>query len=321
MQSRESIFFSREQTLSLKGIAILLVILGHMGYLDISGAWGVHIFLIVSGYGIYMSVMKNGLKDYWKKRIVAVYVPYLCWQIIGMVIMLFVLKIQLTSQQILLSLAGLDFGLIADRTMWYISYIFYWYFAFWVTMRVKEKWNLSVVTVIAAIAFTGGAAVIGYTNLVWGHGSIAWAYFLSFPLGIVCAFMTQKKIESKSLIIFETVMAVVMAVFFIFDYGNVHTAFNEMLFSMSAAGLVLLLVLNFSELFGGGQRLLCCIGKYSFGMYLNEGILLKIQGEFLTKMNRHISNLFILAGSFIFAVVVDKYMVLPITKKIRDKLK
>ncbi len=49
--------------------------------------------------------------------------------------------------------------------------------------------------------------------------------------------------------------------------------------------------------------------------------MLKIQGEFLTKMNRHISNLFILAGSFIFAVVVDKYMVLPITKKIRDKLK
>lgn len=67
---------SKEGTQALKGIAILLVIFGHMGFLDIPGAGGVHIFLILSGYGIYCSVNKNGLYQYWKKRIVSVYIPY-----------------------------------------------------------------------------------------------------------------------------------------------------------------------------------------------------------------------------------------------------
>ncbi len=253
MQVRGSISFTKEQTLLLKGFAILFVILGHMGYLDISGAWGVHIFLIVSGYGIYMSVMKNGLREYWKKRIVAVYVPYLCYQAIGIIVMLLVLEIPLTPQQIVLSVASLDFGLIADRTMWYISYIFYWYFAFWITMRVKEKWNLPVATVSVAVAFTGGAAVIGYTNLVWGHGSIAWAYFLSFPLGVICAVIDQKKIQSRMLFVFEIALAIMMVAFFASDYGKVHMAFNEMFFSLTAAGLVILLVLFFPNICGGGK--------------------------------------------------------------------
>ena len=60
---------SKEQTLLLKGIAILMVILGHMSYITWGGAGGVTIFLILSGYGIHESFKKNGLKNYWKKKI------------------------------------------------------------------------------------------------------------------------------------------------------------------------------------------------------------------------------------------------------------
>lgn len=317
MQVNKILSLTRGQTQTLKGLAILFVILGHMGYLDISGAWGVHIFLILSGYGIYMSVIKNGLEQYWKKRFFSVYIPYLIYQILGIFIFLFVLKIPLTSQQILLSFLGLDFGLIADRTMWYISYIFYWYFAFWVIMRVKEKWHMTIILKIVAIAFIGLAAVIGYTNIVWGHGSIAWAYFLSFPLGVVWAVLAQKNVKSRIFLQVEICLSVVMVVFFVSDYGNTHIAFDQMFFSFAAAALVILAVFNFPNLFGGGQKLLCFIGKYSLGMYLNEGMLLKIQGKFFLEMNKHISNAFILIVSLLLAVILDKYMIQPITKRLR----
>lgn len=39
---------SKKQTTCIKGIAILLVILGHLSLIDCSGAWGVHLFLIIA---------------------------------------------------------------------------------------------------------------------------------------------------------------------------------------------------------------------------------------------------------------------------------
>ena len=61
--------FDKEYTLYIKGIAILLVILGHMGVIDCGGAIGVHMFLIISGYGIAISLENNGVKKYLSKRI------------------------------------------------------------------------------------------------------------------------------------------------------------------------------------------------------------------------------------------------------------
>lgn len=37
---------------------------------------GVSLFLICSGYGMEKSFQKNGLKDFWKKRILSVYIPF-----------------------------------------------------------------------------------------------------------------------------------------------------------------------------------------------------------------------------------------------------
>lgn len=74
----KSLELFQTDTYALKGIAILFVLLGHMGYLDASGAWGVHIFLIVSGYGLYCSEKKSGIDSFWRKRILAVYLRIAC---------------------------------------------------------------------------------------------------------------------------------------------------------------------------------------------------------------------------------------------------
>ena len=77
-----SFVLSKEKTRILKGVAILFVLLGHMGILDGAGTWGVHIFVFLSGYGLLCSAEKTELANYWKKRIGNVYIPYLCCTVI-----------------------------------------------------------------------------------------------------------------------------------------------------------------------------------------------------------------------------------------------
>lgn len=75
--------FSKDYSLIGKGLAIAIVVYGHLGeyfhirYLTPLGGIGVAMFLILSGYGINESWKKNGYQDYWKKRFVSVYIPYL----------------------------------------------------------------------------------------------------------------------------------------------------------------------------------------------------------------------------------------------------
>lgn len=58
---------SKQQSLIIKAVAIIFVIMSHTGVFPCGGAIGVHLFLIVSGYGIYCSLEK-GTDDYWKRR-------------------------------------------------------------------------------------------------------------------------------------------------------------------------------------------------------------------------------------------------------------
>lgn len=107
---------SKESTMELKGIAILFVILGHMGYQGVLGVVGVHIFLVVSGYGIYYSFKRNGFENFWNKRILSVYVPYLVWQIPSMIIRR-IMNQNITLTDIFATLLGIDFGHLVDQTM------------------------------------------------------------------------------------------------------------------------------------------------------------------------------------------------------------
>jgi peptidoglycan/LPS O-acetylase OafA/YrhL len=78
--------FSRDQTQSLSGIAISLILISHVGnfsgvrYFTPFGSIGVALFLMLSGYGLSESYKRNGLEKYLWKRIRRVLFPY--WIII-----------------------------------------------------------------------------------------------------------------------------------------------------------------------------------------------------------------------------------------------
>ena len=68
-------------TTSLKGIAIVIIILCHtMGcftrVFTPLGGIGVAMFLILSGYGLNESFKRNGIEGFWVKRFSRVWIPY-----------------------------------------------------------------------------------------------------------------------------------------------------------------------------------------------------------------------------------------------------
>jgi len=124
------------QTNQMKGIAILIIIVHHValvmgnaGYLSLFSRLGfpsVAIFLILSGYGIFLSIEKKGLNNFFSKRVMRVYIPF---------ILAMTYKILIFDYFILNKRSGVGNSLLniflapatLDRYMWFIVYILFWY--------------------------------------------------------------------------------------------------------------------------------------------------------------------------------------------------
>ena len=117
---------SRPDTLILKGISILMVVLGHIGQaipgmrlFTPLGAMGVGVFLICSGYGIERSYEKNGRVNYWYKRIINVLVPYVFIELIALPLH-YHLGLTALLKDLFLIQPLHPFG-------WYMRFLFIWY--------------------------------------------------------------------------------------------------------------------------------------------------------------------------------------------------
>lgn len=133
----KSLIWSKDVTNIIKGIAILMIVLGHAGnripgarVLTPLGAVGVGLFLICSGYGLEKSYLKNGLSKYWTKKLYGIYMPWVLIELIGLFF----------HPQV----SSLDF--IFDLTLvhplhpfgWYMQFLLIWYVAFYVVKLVLK---------------------------------------------------------------------------------------------------------------------------------------------------------------------------------------
>jgi len=85
-------WMSRNYTTALKGLSMLTILWSHVGAccgirgIQFIGTVGVSLFIIFSGYGLQLSVKTNGLKNYWKRRVLHIMLPYWVVQGIGLMI-------------------------------------------------------------------------------------------------------------------------------------------------------------------------------------------------------------------------------------------
>ena len=145
IQSYEHLdLFNREHTDVLRGLSMLLVISGHVGVgvihsLVALGGIGVSIFLIISGYGLHQSFLKNGLNNFCSKRLLRVLLPYIVWIILYHIVVFFS------------PISPNNTALIPRY--WFVEYIIGWYIVFYLAYRYFQKFAVQIMLCLSVLSF------------------------------------------------------------------------------------------------------------------------------------------------------------------------
>lgn len=149
MEKAEISLNSRRLSNMLRGISMLLVVVGHVGAAGFGfkqmvalGGIGVAIFLILSGYGLHESYNRGGVKDFWKKKFTRILIPYIIWVALYNVVVLVSPLAEETSD-----------NTIKIPRFWFVEYIPIWYFAFWLAYRFFPSHAIRFFAAIAVIMF------------------------------------------------------------------------------------------------------------------------------------------------------------------------
>lgn len=295
-------FMSKDFTLIIKGIAIIMVILSHVSnllgyrYLAPFGGAGVTLFLIVSAYGLEFSYQKNGLKNFWRKRILAVMVVYWLIRIIN-----YVLNIGKYN----LSNIILDLTLIKplNPNGWYMTYIAFCYVVFYfVTKFIKEDTKRYFTLLIVYLLTTL------LSNELWVE------QFLSFPMGLLIYKYRNHNVVSQKRCLF---FLIGFMTFFIIKQLPIirYLPINIIWFIQMVYKLLLaMFIVNFVNIFYSKFNLLkygvLNIGIISYELYL-------IHGYFFELVRSEKLKCIILFYIFSFILSIIAYY---ICNKVRGKL-
>ncbi len=317
----------KKSSSELKGLAILMVLLGHMtllfGFITMPvtpylGAQAVEIFLFLSGYGLAASFCKKGLKGFWKRKAGTVYLPFLFTNLIKLAVIAILAGSFIPFWTAVLNLVGIQIYL--DTSMWYVQYILLCFILFYLSMKTAAgKGEREDVLLKGAVILTVCFAVMALGLNVWKlkAGNQAYIPFLEcnshyfgFPLG-VWGYLVLKKIKKLPAagLFISSVLCMILYAFFaakIPVYGF-YLAANTVF------------VLGILCLFLGLARLrlhsllLEKLGGLSYHIYLNEMVVMSFL-PYLVKWEGGDKILIILA---VFAISVGTAW---LTRKACDKL-
>lgn len=138
---------NRNCTSTLRGIAILIIMVGHIGvsgfdfrFFNPFGGIGVAMFLFLSGYGLTESYKENGLRYFWKKKMMRIAIPYLIWIPIYHIVM------QLSP------LGNMNHLEIIPR-YWFVEYLLIIYCLFYLLFKYHPQKAIIIMTILGGISF------------------------------------------------------------------------------------------------------------------------------------------------------------------------
>lgn len=244
-------FLNRYNTTVCKGLAIIFIILSHLGayfglrILTPLGGIGVAIFLILTGYGLLESYIMNGLNCFWWKKIVKIFFPYFIVE-----------SIFLISQKIDLNFYNLflDYTLIKPvyPYSWFLNFLLLNYFIFFIVFSIKIQLQnkifiFGIISILIyvysneiraeqAISVFLGILMSNYKNKLIKYKKKNWL-MLFFIIGITFLSLKQLSfIREFSPIIFNAIqlfIKVPLGLFVIFSTSHFNHAFLYFLGNIS----------------------------------------------------------------------------------------
>lgn len=313
---------TKEKSLILKGFAILFVLLGHTNYLYNAGAWGVNLFLILSGYGLLSSYYINNNKNFFKNKFLKIYLPFLLVIIIQLLYYLITNSFKVNLNVIIYSVLGLDFNYMYDKTMWYISFIFFNYFIFYFLLLILggiiKKQKIRSIILILIEFIIGFFIWKGFGNCnIWSCSAGTILYGFAFPIGLLLRFLSDFKINSKIKHILYFICFILCSFILIRYYNNVSSMKSYLVYALSMP-IIMIIISQYLE-FKYIKGVFNFFGKYSYYIYLWEGFIIFNRTIWFRSINNmHIVNIISILLSILIAFMYGKvldYFYKKVTKK------
>ena len=289
---------SKKGTLSLKGLAILMIIVQHLGQnyhvgvVNPLGPIGVFIFLFCSGYGLQQSYKISGTKRYFRKKLVKVYIPFL------VSILLFCVFTKILKLHVDINIFNFMFLIdLPQGSFWYLRLQFYWYFVFWILKNLKIPNKANTICMMGLSVLT---IFLSSFNALY-----IWQVF-SFPMGVIAAdYMKSKIVISKKIvgIVLIFISSVIVKKLPIVDGNELGLADISCGLIMTITGAVLLIELV-KRIKVKNSNLLVFekVGGYSYELYLSHILFL----DYLKSSGNIATYLFITLFCFVILAILNK---------------
>lgn len=279
-------------TQELKGVAILAVVFGHIGYflvddnrflfpLSVGAGVGVNIFLFLSGYGLTIGLLKKPLPAlaFYRKRALKIFIPF--WLALAIFFALDALVLHRYYPSFYVARSALGFFPRADMAddvnsvFWYITWILFYYLLLPLVFMRDRVW------LSALILFVCGQGLVAWNpNFIDLVTRLYQVHTVAFPLGMIMASLLLES-GDKNNAIANTLrhwratlsgarywlaigLLVGLIIYSVIDSGIGESIIKEQVMSMIATlSLVALFALKRFEL-----RALTLVGLYSYEIYL-----------------------------------------------------
>lgn len=277
----------REASEEMKGLAILMVLLGHMTFMaglmtmpiaPYLGAQGVELFLFLSGFGLVASYQKKGLQKFISKRLRTIYLPYTVVNVLKIIVYAFMGMIgtYIGIKMIFFNFIGLDINM--DTSMWYIQYILICYVIFFLIFSIKKLSLRGKVGILWVVFILMGGILIykGKIGVNEYHPFLECnSHHLSFPLGALACLLYElrKKVPT---FVFPVVSGISFVVYYVVS-ANSEGALPELLpyYIVNTAFIFFIAALFvFLKRLQLQSKLLQKLGGLAFHIYLNEMVVL-----------------------------------------------
>jgi len=272
MSKLTDVIFDRCHTNTIKGIAILLVMLGHIGIIPHAGAYGVELFLMLSGFGLVQSYFNSGLGNFFSKRLSKVIIPYAIITIIWILIFGHPAILNGDYYQLVLVVLGLDVKTTVDPSMWYIPYIIIWYIVFYLIFSANISNNKKILFLFLFSIYLYKNANI--FPLPTGAGLYVTAFPIGAAIGMIYYMLREHTINRRYLSMCFFIFAVVSFCSSVYFYQGINFSF----FDYAATDITCaLFVIGVTSLFNISKIHLSIFeffGKISYEMYLIEFMFL-----------------------------------------------
>ncbi len=213
-----SSFLDTVQTTQLKGLAILLVVIGHLwvhvttkAAVPILGGYSVSVFLIMSGYGLTLSVKRKGINDFFRSRVSRVMLPYWIATLVWLSLDIFLLDKSYSNFELFMTLIGVNISrhvVRIDYVRWFITLLLIWYIIFYISHRTmapsRSVYLQLFIGFVLCIFNLAGLFPVGKTYQI-----------IAFPIGCLLAhFIEQLRplVSTKRLLVAFAISAVVMII-------------------------------------------------------------------------------------------------------------